>query len=237
VQRRLHESDDRYVVVVSAQNGVTDALERTARRIMPTSARRARDLLWATGELQSVAMLTMHLHRLSVAAVGLNVHETGLRVPEVGDVRRGMTLDSSAIGEALAHHPVVIAPGFLATDAAGSIVSLGRGGSDLTAVLLAIHLDAQRCELVKGVGGYFTRDPHVDACAEHIQSLSYEQALAMADDGCELVQREAIEVASDSSLPILIRGMGEGQVRSVISSAPSDGDQPRHRPRELSVRD
>jgi aspartate kinase len=127
--------------------------------------------------------------------------------------------------EALVHHRVVVVPGFLATSAAGAIVSLGRGGSDLTAVLLSVHLGALRCELVKGVGGYFTRDPQVDSSAEHIRSLTYAEALDMADDGCELVQRQAIEAASAANLPILIRSVGETELRSVISSAHSDPDR------------
>jgi aspartate kinase len=237
VRSRLDGVDDRYVVVVSAERGMTDAMERAARRIVPTPARRAQDLLWATGELRSVAILTMHLQGLSVAAVGLNVHETGLRVPEAGGSCGEITFDSRAIGKAFDHHRVVIVPGFLATDVAGSIVSLGRGGSDLAAVLLAVHLRAVRCELVKGVGGYFSRDPLVDKCAEHIRSLSYEQALAMADDGCELVQREAIQVACDSNLPIQIRGMGKAHLRSVISSTPSDEEPTAAAAREPTFRD
>jgi len=230
VEERLRESKERYVVVVSAQSGMTDALEQAARQIVPSPERRAQDLLWSTGELGSVALLTIHLHRLEVSAVGLNVHETGLRVAEGGDPFGEITLHSEALDQALNHHRVVVVPGFLATSVGGSIVSLGRGGSDLTAVLLSIHLGALRCELVKGVGGYFTRDPRVDRSGVHIQSLTFERALEMADAGCELVQRQAIEAAKGSDLPILIRSMGDARFGSVISSTPAGS-------RELSIQD
>ena len=237
VLERLRERDQQLVVVVSAQNGMTDTLERVARQVVPTPERRAQDLLWATGELASVAMLTFHLHRLAVRAVGLNVHETGLRVSGSGDSYREISLNREAIDKALARYPAVVVPGFLATDAAGSIVSLGRGGSDLTAVLLSIYLGARRCELVKGVGGYFTQDPRVCWSADHIRSLTYRQALEMADRGCELVQRQAIEAAAASGLPILIRGLGETGPRSVVSSAPREGGLAAATVTELSVQD
>jgi aspartate kinase len=237
LEERLRQSDERFVVVVSAQNGMTDTLERAARQIVPNPDKRALDLLWATGELGSVGLLTIHLHRLSVPAVGFNVHETGLRVSGTEDSYGEATLNSEMFEEAFRYHRIVVVPGFLATNASGSIVSLGRGGSDLTAVLLSIHLGALRCELVKGVGGYFTRDPRRDVSAVHIRTLTHRQALEMAANGCELVQRQAIAMAAESNLPIFIRGMGETDLRSVISSAPSDQHLPVDAARELSVRD
>ena len=93
----------------------------------------------------------------------------------------------------LLQHPVAVVPGFFATDSAGAVLSLGRGGSDLTAVLLAKGLGASRCELLKDVPGYFTSDPHGNPTARHLPDLTFEDALALADDGCDLVQRQAIE--------------------------------------------
>jgi len=218
VLERVRETEaDRYVVVVSAQNGETDSLERQARRIHPAPRKRALDLLWSTGELRSVAILTMHLQRLGTVATGLNIHETGLGMPVDGDVRQ-VLVDSSVLLQELLAHRVVVVPGFLATTRTGGIVSLGRGGSDLTAVLLASSLGARRCELIKDVTGYSTSDPHTDASAEHIPSLTYEQALEMADRGCDLVQREAIEAAVRSNLPLVIRSVREKGLATVIGT-------------------
>jgi aspartate kinase len=119
----------------------------------------------------------MHLHALSLPATGFNVHETGLKCPNAAVSPRDVTLVANGLQSALVEHAVVVVPGFLATTHARSIVSLGRGGSDLTAVLLAVGLSAVRCELVKDVPGYFTTDPHLDGTAKHIPALSFEKVL------------------------------------------------------------
>ncbi|HEX2776377.1 MAG TPA: hypothetical protein VHN10_07035, partial [Candidatus Acidoferrales bacterium] len=119
---------------------------------------------------------------------------------------------------ALAKCRVAIVPGFFATDPEDTIASLGRGGSDLTAVLLAKGLQACRCELIKDVPGYFTNDPHLDASALPIPQLTFEQALEFADGGCDLVQRNAIEAAAGCGLPLVIRSLVETQPLSRIVS-------------------
>jgi aspartate kinase len=217
------------VVVVSAQNGTTDSLEREARSITPAPDTRMLDLLWATGELRSVALLTMHLHALSLRATGLNVHETGLKCSNAAVPPSDVTLLTNGLQSALVEHAVVVVPGFLATTHARSIVSLGRGGSDLTAVLLAVGLKAARCELVKDVAGYFTADPNVEPAARHIPSLTYREALAMADSGCDLVQRKAIEIASEAILPLVVRSLTEGAPKSSVSAENRVGE-PRAEP-------
>ena len=104
---------------------------------------------------------------------------------------------------------VVVVPGFLGTTLDGGIATLGRGGSDLTAVLLAAGLGAVRCELVKDVAGYFSADPHRDSSACHLPELTFADALALADSGCDLVQRQAIEAAARAHLPIVVRSLNE----------------------------
>jgi aspartate kinase len=221
LQRRRNSAPyEKIVVVVSAQNGATDDLEETARRIADAPASRALDLLWSTGELRSVALLSLHLQALGISAVGLNVQETGLRLDGSGKSPLHAQFETDVLHDALAEHAVVVVPGFLATMARGAIVSLGRGGSDLTAVLIARGLRAARCELVKDVAGYFTADPNVDRSARHLPALSYEQALAMADDGCELVQRQAIEAAQSGRLPLVIHSLDEKSTSSLVSGAP-----------------
>jgi aspartate kinase len=198
---------ERLVVVVSAQEGTTDTLERNARAIVAEPARPALDLLWSTGEIRSVALLAMHLQALGVAAAPLNIHEAGLMIPDRGRDAGHIQLHAGRLCGVLAKYAVVVVPGFLATDSAHGIVSLGRGGSDLTAVLLAEGLRACRCELIKDVPGYFTADPHRDPTARHIPQLSFEKALELAAGGCDLVQEKAIEAAGRSGLPLVIRSV------------------------------
>jgi aspartate kinase len=218
VVRRLHEcSAERFLVVVSAQKGVTDDLERLAREIASCPGQRTLDLLWATGELRSVALLTLHLEEMGVTTVGFNIHEAGLRLGGRNSSHFRVTSLSTELWRTFDDCSVVVAPGFFATLVNGMIVSLGRGGSDLSAVLLADALDAERCELIKDVPGYFTHDPNLDCKATHLPSLSYAQALAMADMGCELVQQRALEAARKAGLRIVVRGLAEDAPRSVLS--------------------
>jgi aspartate kinase len=209
---------ERLVVVVSAQEGTTDKLERGARGIVREPARAALDLLWSTGEIRSVALLAMHLQVLGVAAAPLNVHESGLIVPDTGRDAGRIQLHVGRLCGVLAKYSVAVVPGFLATNSTHAIVSLGRGGSDLTAVLLAEGLQACRCELIKDVPGYFTADPHRDPAARHIPQLSFAKALELAAEGCDLVQRKAIETASRSGLPLVIRSVSEKARFSRISN-------------------
>ena len=108
---------------------------------------------------------------------------------------------------ALGASRIVIVPGFLGVSAGGTITSLGRGGSDLTAVLLAIAVRADACELVKDVPGYFTADPHRDAKARQLHDLPVDEALGMADAGCDLVQRAALAAAAQAGLHLVVRSM------------------------------
>ena len=209
--------DEKIVVVVSAELGATDALLATAQEIVDRPASDALDLLWSTGEIRSVALLTLHLHALGVNAAPAGVHQTGLR--QVANAAPGAAvLRPLRLRALLEDHDVVVTPGFLARGAGDGVVSLGRGGSDLTAVLLAAGLAAARCEMVKDVAGYFTADPRLDPGAHLLPWLSFETALRMADGGCTLVQRAALEAALADGVQLVITGP-RGRAGTRISTA------------------
>jgi aspartate kinase len=216
IGRRLADRpDEKLVAVVSAEQGTTDALLAVARDIVEAPDGATLDLLWSTGEVRSTALLTLCLHAQGVRAVALNVHQTGLTEPD-GDPGRGRArLRALRLRAALADHDVVVVPGFLAQAAGDRIVSLGRGGSDLTAVLLAAGLDADRCELIKDVPGYFSADPNADTDARHLPALTFNRAIEMADAGCELVQRHALDAARIHHLPLVVRAL-DGGTQTVI---------------------
>jgi aspartate kinase len=217
--RLAERPDERFVVIVSAQYGATDELLAEAQAIAggpdaggPSAVDTvALDLLWSTGELRSVARLSLHLQRIGVSAIPFNVHQTGLvACPELSrgaDRVTGTTVRPLRLLAALAASRIVIVPGFLGVSAGGTITSLGRGGSDLTAVLLAIAVRADACELIKDVPGYFTADPHQDDKAQQIHDLPIDQALRMAGAGCDLVQRAALAAAAQAGLHLVIRSM------------------------------
>jgi aspartate kinase len=206
LQTRLAaDGSETLVVIVSAQHGQTDALLAEARAVAGEPNGSALDLLWCTGELRSVALLTLHLQAVGVPAVPFNVHQTGLVA--CPDRIAGTTVRPLRLLAALASSRIVVVPGFLGVSPGGTITSLGRGGSDLTAVLLAAAVRADACELIKDVPGYFTADPHRVAGARPIHDLSIAEALAMADAGCDLVQRAALVAAAAAHLHIVIRSM------------------------------
>src|SRR3954462_6362309 len=213
--------DERLVMIVSAQYGATDALLAEATAIAADPAQQALDLLWSPGELRSVALLALHLQRIGVSAVPFNVHQTGL----VAERATGTTVRPLRLLAALGTSRIVIVPGFLGLSAGGTIASLGRGGSDLTAVLLASAVRADACELIKDVPGYFTADPHRDEHATPIRHLSIEDALAMADRGCDLVQRAALIAAGSAALRLIIRSMDAAAPVTHVHSYRDDRSQ------------
>ena len=207
----------RLVAVVSAEHGHTDELADEARHLASVPDPTALDLLWATGELRSVALLTLALREIGTAAAGLDAHQTGLRVPRVNGSQEALSFNLLTLRAALARHDVVVVPGFVATRHQ-QLVTLGRGGSDLSAVLIAAALEASECVLIKDVDGYFTGDPATCPDARQIDRLTYAEALAKAEAGCPLVQRQALEAGKRANLRLTVRsvtGMG-----TTVSSGP-----------------
>lgn len=207
LSRLIVSGHDSIVAVVSAEQGHTDLLLREAREISGEPDSTALDLLWSTGELRSVALLTLALQAEGVAATGLSVHELGLRASAAAiPDENGLDLNPLTIRAALGRAAVVVVPGFLALRHQ-QIVTLGRGGSDWSAVVLAAALSATECVLVKDVDGYFTADPREQSDARPIPELSYGDAIAMADDGCPLVQRQALVAAQRFGVRLHVRGV------------------------------
>ena len=214
-ERLCARSSERLVVVVSAEIGTTDSLLATSREIVSEPDPATVDLLWSTGEIRSAALLALHLQAHGVRASATNVHQTGLLAPDRQGSPGRSALRPLRLLALLDTCDVVVAPGFLARGAGDQVVSLGRGGSDLTAVLLAAGLGAASCELVKDVPGYFTSDPKRDPGARPLRRLSYQRAIEMADEGCALVQRHALIAARDCALPLVVRALGAGHATVV----------------------
>jgi len=213
---------ERVLAVVSAQEGTTDGLLASAREMVSDPDPATLDLLWSTGELRSVALLVLALQALGVRAAAANVHQIGLvHRPGAGDPGnaphdgvagwRGYRILPLRLRALFTAADVVVVPGFLARSRGDAVASLGRGGSDLSAILLAAGLGARRCELMKDVPGYFTADPHASPEAAPLAELPYVEAIAMARRGCGLVQLEALEAARDLDVALLVadlRGAG-----------------------------
>ena len=206
----LADAGARIVVVVSAEFGHTDSLLREAEQFTAVPDPDALALLWSTGELRSVALLTLALHSAGVAAVGLNVHEAGLRRQRSARSQQ-IDLNTLTLRSTIERHDVVVVPGFLAMSGQ-RVVTLDRGGSDWSAVLLAAALGASRCVLIKDVDGYYTRDPRSSSGAKLIPALHTPRRSRWPTPG--------VRSSSARPSPRLARG-----VELVIRSFESDGTE------------
>jgi aspartate kinase len=226
--------NEKLVIVVSAEQGATDKMERLARGIVAEPLLRSLDLLWSTGELRSVALLALHLQAAGVSAEGFNVHETGLQfATNQRPCPARPRLARRHLETALAGHAVVVVPGFFAVRSGGAVVSLGRGGSDFSAVLLAVGLRATRCELIKDVPGYFEEDPRKNTRSAQLPSLTFAEAIRMAQHGCELVELQALRAAGEAGVTLVIRSVDEGAPVTIISRG--SASDAKHHPESVTA--
>ena len=194
----------RIVAVVSAPAGLTDQLLGAASRCATTPPDRELDRLLCTGEDRSAALLALGLTTLGVPARSLRGAEAGLIA--TGDFGSGhvTAVDTSTLRELLDQDIVPVVSGFQAGRSDGEHVTLGRGGSDLTAVVLATALGASECHLIKDVNGVHTRDPRQATDAKPIASLSHDQLLLLARSGARVVHAGAAAHAKSSALELRV---------------------------------
>ena len=193
------------VVVVSALGDTTDDLLDLADSITKDPSRRELDMLLSTGEQMSVALLAMALHELKCDAISFTGAQVGIRTDSSYTRARIMTIDTKRMRRELKKKKVVIVAGFQGIDSQQEITTLGRGGSDLTAVALAKALKADACEIYTDVQGIFTADPRSVKEAVKINKISYEEMLELASSGAQVMQSRSIEVAGKFNIPIHVR--------------------------------
>lgn len=194
--RRTRERGHDVVVVVSAMSGETDRLIRFAREIDPDPSPRELDVLLATGEQVTIALLSMSLLRLGCDARSYTGGQVLIRTDAAHTKARITRIDESRIREELGRSRVVVVAGFQGVDLDGNITTLGRGGSDTTAVALAAALDADECQIFTDVDGVYTADPRIEPQARRLPFLIYEEMLELAGGGAKVLQLRAVEFAS-----------------------------------------
>jgi aspartate kinase len=197
------------VVVVSAMGDTTDHLIELAAQVTSDPDPREMDRLLATGENQSCALVTMALHALGVAAVSLTGPQAGIRTDTAHGRARIANVDPARILREIHAGNVVIVAGFQGstadTYAAGEITTLGRGGSDTTAVALAAQLRADRCEIFTDVEGIFTADPRIVPEARLLPVIGYEEMLELAHQGAQVMQTRSVELGWVNDVEIAVR--------------------------------
>ena len=185
------------VVVVSAMGDTTDDLIALAKQVNPEPNEREMDSLMATGEMASSAVLTMALHALGAKAISMTGHQAGIRVDGTHLKAKIEAIDPQRIRHHLDQGCVVVVAGFQGTNPAEDVATLGRGGSDTTAVALAAALKADRCQILKDVDGVFTANPRVVPSARKLDEIAYEEMLELASAGSEVLQSRAVEFAKN----------------------------------------
>src|SRR5206468_4922497 len=186
---------DQIVVVVSAMSGVTDNLITLAREIMALPSEREMDVLLATGEQTTIALTAMALHALGVQAVSLTGAQAGILTDGVHTKAKIQNITPKQVHSLLDEGKVVIVAGFQGQTPEGQITTLGRGGSDLTAIALAAALKADLCQIYTDVDGVYTADPRLVAGARKLTEISYDEMLELASLGAKVMQSRSVEFA------------------------------------------
>ena len=196
---------DRVVAVVSAMGKTTDDLVALANSIAETPDAREMDTLLSTGEMVSMSLLAMAVSALGEEAISLSGRQIGLLTDSVHGKASIREIHADRIKAALSEGRIVIVAGFQGIDAAGDITTLGRGGSDTTAVAIAAGIHADVCEIYTDVDGVYTADPRVVPLARKIDQISYEEMLEMAAGGAGVLHKRCIEFARNFGVVIHCR--------------------------------
>ncbi|MGD0252675.1 MAG: aspartate kinase [Verrucomicrobiota bacterium] len=196
---------DQVVVVVSAMSGVTDNLIKLAKDIMPLPSEREMDVLLATGEQQTIALTAIALHALNVPAVSLTGPQAGIITDVVHTKAKIHDISPKKVHELLKQGNVVIVAGFQGETPEGQITTLGRGGSDLTAIALAAALKADLCQIYTDVDGVYTADPRIVPDAKKLSEISYDEMLELASLGAKVMQSRSVEFAKKFGVVFEVR--------------------------------
>ena len=202
---RSKDAGNDLVVVVSAMAGETNRLLAFAHEISEIPDEREKDVLLASGEQVSVALLTLELKELGHPARSYLGHQVRIETDKAYGRARILSIDSRKIVQAISAGEVVVVAGFQGVDEDDNITTLGRGGSDTSAVALAAFLDAEACEIFTDVEGVFTTDPSICPSARKLARISYDEMIELASTGAKVLEIRSVEFAKKFSVPVHVR--------------------------------
>jgi aspartate kinase len=208
VAKRLLETQragNSVVAVVSAMSGVTDSLIKLAREVSSKPTEREMDVLLSTGEQTTMALTAMAIHAMGGKAVSLTGAQAGIVTNGVHTKAKISDITPDQIKKHLDQGEIVIVAGFQGETSEGDITTLGRGGSDLTAIALASAVDADACQIFTDVDGVYTCDPRIVPTAQKIQEISYDEMLEMASSGSKVMQSRSVEFAKKFGVTFEVR--------------------------------
>ena len=208
---------DDVVVVVSALGDTTDDLIALSRQITGNPSEREMDMLISTGEQVTIALLAMAIHKLGCEAISFTGSQVGIMTDSTHTKAKILDINTKRIEEELRKGRIVIVAGFQGVNLNQDITTLGRGGSDLTAVALAKVLRARMCEIYTDVDGVYTADPRIEKRARKLDRVSYDEMLEMASLGAQVMQARSMEVAKKYDVPLHIRSSFSGRPGTLIT--------------------
>jgi len=210
------QNGNNVVVVVSAMGKTTDHLVDMANEISGSPSKREMDMLLTTGEQVTIALYSMALTQMGIEAVSYTGWQAGIKTEDVHSNARIVDIETDRINKDLNNGKVVIVAGFQGVTDDGEITTLGRGGSDTTAVALAAALKADKCDIYTDVTGVFTTDPRYVKSARKLLSVSYDEMLELANLGAGVLHPRAVEFAKNYGLPIEVRSSMEKERGTII---------------------
>ncbi|MDE6357690.1 MAG: aspartate kinase [Eubacteriales bacterium] len=200
-----YDRGNKVVVVLSAQGDTTDELIEKAKEINPKASKRELDMLLSTGEQQSVALMAMAIHSMDYPAISLNAVQCGISATSTYGNSRIKDINVSRINAELDKKNIVIITGFQGINKFGDITTLGRGGSDTSAVALAATLKADLCEIYTDVDGVYTGDPRIIKNAKKLDEISYDEMLELASLGAKVLHNRSVELAKKYNVKLVVR--------------------------------
>ncbi|MCP4673391.1 MAG: aspartate kinase [Desulfobacula sp.] len=203
--QKAFDTGDKIVVVLSAMSGVTDHLISLAKQAAKDPDKRELDLLLATGEQTTAALLTMILKSRGYKAKSFLGFQAGILTDRMSGKARILDIDCKNLKKAVEKGNIAVVAGFQGADEDGSITTLGRGGSDTSAVAIASSIKADVCEIFTDVDGVYTTDPRICSSARKIDRISYEEMLEMAILGAKVLQIRSVEFAKKYNVPVHVR--------------------------------
>jgi aspartate kinase len=193
------------VVVVSAMSGETNKLIEYANHFSSTPAKREMDMLLSSGERVTAALLSIALQERGVDAIGMTGRQAGIKTDDNHTYARIASIDTAAMQRELEKGRVIIVAGFQGTNQSGQVTTLGRGGSDLSAVAIAGALGADACEIYSDVEGVYTTDPRIEPKAKKMDFISYDEMLELASLGAKVLQSRSVELAKKLNVKIVAK--------------------------------
>jgi len=220
------KDDNDVVVVVSAMSGETNRLLEMAGEIHPQASPREVDVLVSTGEQVTIALLTMALHHRNIEARSFTGAQVHIRTDSVHGKARILDIDAERIKKDLDKGRVVVVAGFQGADQEGNITTLGRGGSDTTAVALAAALKADECRIYTDVEGVFTADPRIVPGARRLDCVTVEEMLELASQGAKVLQTRSVEFAGKYKVRLRVLSSFVDGPGTIITYEENEMEQP-----------